>query len=112
MVSDGEVLTFFREKLSRPLNRKLQTVPLELETLLQDYAAADELPYVINDYCNKYGVDISSMDMRYYFPWENLPFAQRFFKGRNFKERVTAKRKPLTVKMFAESAKAGCWLYD
>ena len=112
MVSDADVLAFFREELSRPVNRKLRAVPLELETLLQDYAAADELPYVINDYCNKYGVDISAMDMRNYFPWENLPFSQRFFKGRSFKNMVTAKRKALTVKMFAESAKAGRWLYD
>ncbi|URQ61366.1 DUF1493 family protein [Pantoea alhagi] len=112
MVSDTEILAFFRGELSRQVNRKLQTVPLELETLLQDYAPADELPYVISDYSNKYGVDISALDMRNYFPWENLPFTTRVFKGRNFRASVIANRKPLTVKMFAESARAGRWLYD
>jgi len=83
-----------------------------METLLQDFAAVDELPYVINDYSIKYSVDVSAMDMRHYFPWENQPLSKRLFKGRKFREPAMATRKPLTVNMFAESARAGRRLYD
>ncbi|HBU0309811.1 TPA: DUF1493 family protein, partial [Klebsiella pneumoniae] len=45
-----------------------------------------------------------------YFPWENTPMLTRWFKVK--REDVEKTRKPLTIKMFAESAKAGKWLYD
>lgn len=111
MVNEKDVLIFFRDELSTPVNWKFQRSPLEMDTLLQEYAELDELPWAINDYRDRFGVDISNMDMRYYFPWEYMPFFKRLFSRRGFRDAIIATRKPLTVRMFAESAKAGRWLY-
>ncbi|EHA5008331.1 DUF1493 family protein, partial [Salmonella enterica] len=45
-----------------------------------------------------------------YFSWENTPMLTRWFKVK--RKDVERTRKPLTVKMFAESAEAGKWLFD
>jgi hypothetical protein len=109
MVTDEEVLAFFREELSTPVSWAGKVEHLDLDTPLQDYAEGDELPYAINDYDEKFGVDVSVIDMSIYFPWENLSIWERWFKYK--KTNVMKSRKPLTVRMFAESAKAGRWLY-
>ncbi|HGM6897099.1 DUF1493 family protein [Serratia marcescens] len=109
MVTDEEVLAFFRDELSTPTSWAGKVERLELDTPLQDYAEGDELPYAINDYDKKFGVDVSIIDMSIYYPWENLSFRERWFKYK--KADVNKTRKPLTVRMFAESAKAGRWLY-
>ncbi|AVJ17382.1 DUF1493 family protein [Serratia sp. JUb9] len=110
MVTEQEVLDFFRDELSVPLTWTMKMVPLELDTMLQDYAVGDEFFYAIEDYAEKFDVDVSSIDMRYYYPWENLSRWERWTKYQ--KADVEKTRKPLTVRMFAESAKAGRWLYD
>ncbi|QKJ86192.1 DUF1493 family protein [Paramixta manurensis] len=112
MVTDEEVLAFFRHELSLPVTWRGEKIHLEMDTLLQDYSSGDELPYAVEDYGDKFGVDISKIDMHYYFPWENTPFSKRMFKSRKCRDEIIATRKPLTVRMFAESAKAGHWLYD
>ncbi|MBJ2067199.1 DUF1493 family protein [Serratia odorifera] len=110
MVTTEEVLEFFRNELSTPVTWKGKVEHLQLDTLLQDYAERDEFPYAIEDYAEKFGVDVSVIDMTYYYPWENLSRWDRWFKCK--KSDVEKSRKPLTVRMFAESAKAGRWLYD
>ncbi|HFD3845969.1 TPA: DUF1493 family protein [Serratia marcescens] len=109
MVTDEEVLAFFRDELSTPVSWAGKVEHLELDTPLQDYAEGDELPYANNDYDKKFGVDVSIIDMSIYYPWENLSLRERWFKYK--KADVNKTRKPLTVRMFAESAKAGRWLY-
>lgn len=110
MVTEQDVLAFFHSELSVPLTWKLKAIPLELDTLLQDYAAGDEFFYAIADYAEKFGVDVSVIEMRHYSPWENLSRWERWTKYK--KADIEKSRKPLTVRMFAESAKAGRWLYD
>ncbi|MDK6877053.1 DUF1493 family protein, partial [Escherichia coli] len=43
-------------------------------------------------------------------PWESAPLLQRWFKLK--REEVETTRLPLIVRMFAESAEAGKWLYQ
>ncbi|MBU9821922.1 DUF1493 family protein, partial [Rahnella sp. BCC 1045] len=43
-----------------------------------------------------------------YYPWE----MEWFFRSWFTKKPLVQTKKPLTVKMFAESARAGKWLYD
>ncbi len=112
MVTDEEVLAFFRNELSTPLNWKFKTVPLELDTHLQDYSAPDELPYAIEDFGKKFGVDVSKIDMIRYCPIIKIPLLKRLIKGSEIREGIVSNRPPFTVRMFAESAKAGRWLYD
>lgn len=107
---EEQVLAFFRDELSLPLDDDFKPVTLEMDTVLQDYAEPDEFPYAIEKYDEAFGVDVSAINMAHYYPWENLPRLTRWFKAK--REEVEKTRKPLTVKMFAESAKAGRWLYD
>lgn len=112
MVTDEEVLAFFRNELSTPINWKLKTVSLELDTHLQDYATPDELPYAIEDFGKKFGVDVSRIDMSRYCPIIKIPLLKRLREGREVKEKTISGRPPFTVRMFAESARAGRWLYE
>ncbi|CNE22583.1 DUF1493 family protein [Yersinia intermedia] len=112
MVTDAEVLAFFSNELSVPLTWKFKEIPLDLDTPLQDYAGNDELIYAIEDYSNFFGVDISHIDFSRYFPLEVVPFIKRVIMSRKQKLSLISTRRPLTVRMFVESAKAGRWLYD
>ncbi len=112
MVTETEVLEFFREELSIPVSWKTGRIPLEMDTVLQDYAELDELPYAIDDYSEKFSVDISAMNIQAYYPSIDASLFSRLFKSRQINDEMKRLRKPLTIKMFAESAKAGKWLYD
>ena len=113
MVTDNEVLEFFRGELSIPVSwRTGNKEYLEMDTILQDYAEWDEFPYAIEEYGEKFGVDISVIDMSVYYPAVKAPLFTRMFKRQRIEEETKRIRKPLTVRMFTESAKAGKWLYD
>lgn len=112
MVTESDVLNFFRDELSVPVSWKTGRIPLEMDTVLQDYAELDELPYAIDDYSSKFGVDISLMNIEAYYPVVHKPLFKRLFKSHLIQDEINHLRKPLTVRMFAESAKAGRWLYD
>lgn len=62
---------------------------------------------VIDKYSKKCGIDVSGIDFSAYYPWEKQWFFPKWFPKKPIKQTV----KPLTVKMFAESARAGGWLY-
>ncbi|ASE44239.1 DUF1493 family protein [Citrobacter braakii] len=108
MVTDNEVLEFFRGELSLAVTFTFKPIPIELDTPLQGYAEWDELPYAIDDFGEKYNVDVSVIDFEAYYPWERESVYRKWFT----KEPIKQVSKPLTVRMFAESARAGRWLYD
>lgn len=112
MVTDNEVLEFFRKELSVPVTWKGKRKLLELDTVLQDYAELDELPYTIDDYAISFNVDISSMNIEVYYPVIHKPLLTRIFKRKDIENELLKIRKPLSVRMFSESAKSGRWLYD
>ncbi len=87
---------------------KLKEIPLGLDDVLQEYAEADDLVIAINKYDEHFKVDVSAMNLDNYYPW-NIPW---FFRKWFTKKPVVQTSKPLTVRMFAESAKAGRWLFD
>ncbi|AXF75580.1 DUF1493 family protein [Erwinia tracheiphila] len=112
MVAEAEVLEFFRYELSTPVSWKAGRIPLEMDTVLQDYAELDELPYAIDDYSDKFGIDISTLNIQAYYPVVQKSLFTRLFQRSLIQHEINQLRKPLTVRMFAESAKAGRWLYD
>lgn len=112
MVTENDVLEFFRNEISVPLTWKGKKIPLEMDTVLQDYAELDELPYAIEDYSSRFSVDISSMNIELYYPVVKKSFLTRLLNKSAIHDEIMQMRKPLTVRMFAESAKAGKWLYD
>jgi len=110
MVTDEEVLAFFREKSSLMTTWAMKPIPIEFDTVLQEYSPMDELPYTIDEFGTKFNVDLTNVSWSKYFPSETLSLFERWFHADKFE--VLQTRKPLTVRMFAESAKAGRWLYD
>ena len=67
---NNEVLEFFRGELSLAVTFTFKPIPIELDTPLQGYAEWDELPYAIDDFREKYNVDVSVIDFEAYYPWE------------------------------------------
>lgn len=104
-----DVLKLFREEIPGYLDDNWIEVPLEFDTDLYDYPR-DDFVDALEKFRKNFGIDLSDIDWTRYFPWENTPLLTRWFKVK--REEVEATRLPLTVRMFAESAKAGKWLYD
>ena len=104
-----EVLKLFRKEIPGYEDKEGKEILLEFDSDLF-HEPRDDLSDAIEEYQKAFSIDLSDVDWSCYFPWENTPLIQRWFKLK--REDVERTRKPLTVKMFAESAKAGKWLYD
>ncbi|KEA53413.1 hypothetical protein DT73_08625 [Mangrovibacter sp. MFB070] len=108
MVTEQEVLEFFREQLPVLGTFTGKLIPLQLDDILQEYSEADDLAFCMDKYSDKFNVDLSMMTYNVYYPWFKIWFFRKWFTSKPV-EQIS---KPLTVRMFAESAKAGKWLYD
>jgi hypothetical protein len=75
-----EVLTFFRDELSLMTTWKFEPIPIELDTILQDYSETDELPDAIEKFGEQFNIDLSSLNMTLYYPYETLPLLIRCLK--------------------------------
>ena len=109
MTIQDEVLAMFREEIPGYLDKHWKEIPLEFDSDLFD-SPGDDFEDAINKYQEIFKVGLSVVEWSCYFPWENTPLFTRWFKAK--KADVEKKRKPLTVRMFAESAAAGRWLYN
>ncbi|MBN6044161.1 DUF1493 family protein [Citrobacter sp. ku-bf4] len=109
MTITNDVLEMFRDEISSELDDDWKEIPLELDSDLFD-APGDDLHSALDRYEKEFNVDLSCVNWRSYFPWQNTPLLTRWFKAK--RADVEATRLPLTVRMFAESAEAGKWLYD
>ncbi|CAI1882301.1 DUF1493 family protein [Serratia ficaria] len=107
MVTDEDVLRFFRSEISALATLSFKTIPLELDTALQEYAEDDELAWAIEKYGEVFGVDVSGFNWDTFYPWRIEWFFRKWFTRTPLRQ----SKIPLTVRMFAESAKAGRWLY-
>ena len=105
----NQVLDLFKEEISTSLDKNWKEIPLELDYDLFD-APGDDLHEALDKFEKEFNVDLSKVRWSSYLPWENTPILTRWFKVKRVD--VERTRKPLTVKMFAESAEAGKWLYD
>ena len=103
------VLDMFNDEISRDLDDNGKEILLGLDSDLFE-APGDDLHDALNRYEREFNVDLSSVNWALYFPWQNTPLLIRWFKAK--REEVESTRLPLTVRMFAESAQAGKWLFD
>ena len=108
MVTENEVLMLFREELPVLGTLTGKMIPLQVDDVLQAYTEFDDLSIAIDKYSDKYKIDVELIDFSVYYPW----YTEWFFRKWFTKKPLEQTAKPLTVKMFAESAKAGYWLYD
>ncbi|EGT5711085.1 DUF1493 family protein [Cronobacter dublinensis subsp. dublinensis] len=108
MTGTDDVLAFFRKALPTLADLRFREIPLEHDDALQDYAEPDDLLAAINQYDQHFHIDMSAMNWDRYFPWKQPWFFRKCFT----RKPVVQTAKPLTVHMFAQSAKAGCWLFE
>ncbi|MGU3522593.1 DUF1493 family protein [Enterobacteriaceae bacterium C23F] len=107
-ISDA-VLKMFNDEISHDTDANGKDILLELDSDIFG-CPGDDLHYVLNKYEKEFNVDLSGVNWSLYYPWQNKPLLDRWFKLK--REEVELTRLPLTVRMFAESAEAGKWLYD
>jgi Protein of unknown function (DUF1493). len=108
MVTEQAVLLFFQNELPVLGTFTGKLIPLQLDDVLQEYAEDDDLIFSIDKYSVCFNVDISVMNYSAYYPWFRTWFFRKWFTSKP----IPQVSKPLTVRMFAESAKAGKWLYE
>ena len=108
MENEQDVLTFFRNELPVLGTFTGKLIPLQLDDILQDYTEDDDLAFCMDKFSIQFHVDITRMNYNAYYPWFRTWFFRKWFTNKPVKQIS----KPLTVRMFAESAKAGRWLYD
>ena len=108
MVTEEKVLNYFRWELPVVKSLLMKSIPLDADTILQEYAEAEDLALAIDKFSEEFDIDVSSLNIENYLPW-NIPW---FFRSWFTKKPVIQSKKPLTVRMFAESAKSGRWLYE
>ncbi|WP_380178058.1 DUF1493 family protein [Kalamiella sp. sgz302252] len=108
MVDEQEILELFRKKLPEQATLTFKSISLKMDDVLQEYCDSDDLIYAINEIVDCINIDASSLNLDNYFPWHSAWFFRKWFTNKP----VRQISKPLTVKMFVESAKAGRWLYD
>jgi hypothetical protein len=108
MVTDDEILSFFRKALPEQATLTFKRIPLQADDVLQDYCDSEDLIYVINEFFAQYSLNPADMHLDNYFPWKTAWFFRKWFT----KKPLTQTRRPLTVRMFAASARAGRWLYS
>lgn len=103
---DEDVLTFVR--------KELRCEELDIDSSLstgRHLTVREDVYELVDKYVEVFGVDCSAINWRRYFPILILPFLpNRILPTRLRSDRH--KPQPFTVKMLAESAKAGRWLYD
>ncbi len=107
MVTDEDVLMFFREQLPKVTTLWLKPVLLQPDDILQEFSEVEDLALAIDEYSTQFDIDVSKLNIEDYYPWEIPWFFRKWFTANPLKQ----SKKPLTVRMFAESAKAGRWLY-
>ncbi len=116
MVTDDietAVMEWYNETYnSKPLFAKTKPV-LTLDTSLSTgkYPWARETgDDIMNDYFARFSVDSTSFNFLSYWPYEK-GLVPNFLRPKSQKV-PDVEPKPLTIRMLAESAKAGKWLYD
>lgn len=110
MVTDEDVMTWYCERFNKPALFTRKTWPVTLDTSLTtgDYIWASETGAdIMNEYFKRFDVDPSGFDFYRYWPEETFILYALFTSGKDGDE-----PEPLTLRMLAESAKAGRWLYD
>ncbi len=79
VITDQEVLDFFRNELPVLGTFTGKLIPLELDDILQEYAEDDDLVYCMDKYSEQFNVDISLMNYGSYYPWFNTWFFRKWF---------------------------------
>ncbi|MNC03470.1 hypothetical protein D3C75_508780 [compost metagenome] len=110
MVSDKEIVEWYDSSFNKPGLFFKTKWPVSIDTSLStgDYVWASETGAdIMNSYFKTFNVDPANFDFYRYWPVESFIVYALFSSGADDDE-----PQPLTLRMLAESARAGKWLYD
>ncbi|WP_368544314.1 DUF1493 family protein [Enterobacter soli] len=110
MVTDEDVISWYSERFNKPALLTNRRWPATLDTSLStgDYVWASETGAdIMDEYFSRFNVDPAHFDFYRYWPEETFILYSLFTCGKDDDQ-----PQPLTLRMLAESAKAGKWLYD
>lgn len=110
MMTNEDVISWYCERFNKPALFTRKSWPVTLDTSLStgDYVWASETGAdIMREYFQRFDVDPANFDFYRYWPEETFILYSLFTSGKDDGE-----PEPLTLRMLAESAKAGKWLYD
>lgn len=110
MVTDEEVIAWYSERFNKPALFTRKRWPVTMDTSLStgDYVWASETGAdIMNAYFKRFDVEPAHFDFYRYWPEETFILCSLFTSGKDDDE-----PEPLTLRMLAESARAGVWLYQ
>jgi hypothetical protein len=109
-VTDDEVIRWYDERFNQPVLFSKKQIPVTIDTSLSTgrYPWASETGAdIMNEYFERFQVDHTDFDFYRYWPVEQFILYALCGCGEDDDE-----PEPLTIKMLAESARAGKWLYN
>ncbi|MEM6162406.1 DUF1493 family protein [Erwinia sp. P6884] len=109
MVTDNDVIAWYSERFNKPGLFSKKRWPVSLDTSLStgDHVWASETGAdIMNEYFDKFSVDPAGFDFYRYWPAETFFLYALLTCGKSEDD-----PEPLTLRMLAESAKVGVWLY-
>lgn len=109
MVTDSDIIAWYNERFNKPGLFSKKRWPATPDTSLSTGGhvwASETGADIMSEYFDKFGVDPAGFDFYRYWPAESFFLYALFTCGKNDDE-----PEPLTLRMLAESAKAGVWLY-
>ena len=110
MVGNEDVIEWYSKRFNKPVLFSKKQIPVTIETSLSTgrYVWASETgAEIMEEYFEKFGVDPAGFDFYKYWPAETFILFALCTSGADDDE-----PQPLTLRMLAESASAGKWLYD
>lgn len=110
MVTDDEVIEWYSDRFNKPVLFSKKHIPVTLDTSLSTgrYVWASEAgAEIMGEYFQRFNVDPDGFTFEKYWPEETFILFALCTCGGDDDE-----PQPLTLRMLAESARAGKWLYD
>lgn len=109
---ESQVVSYFEKELPIVTTFFLKKIPVTLDSILQDdlVVPVDEAYEIAYKFFDHFQIKHDQFDINNYYPWNAANFLRKALTQQPIKQKNGIK--PLTIKMFAESAKAGRWLYN
>ncbi len=108
-MTEDDVLTWYNKRFNKPglfINKRWLT-NLDISLSTGDYVWASETgAQIMSEYFERFNVDPADFDFEKYWPVETF-FLYALFTGGGDDDDP----EPLTLRMLAESARVGVWLY-
>lgn len=101
---DDEIREFVKKELPLITTLFLKVIEVMDDSTLQEIYEPDDIDEMLEKYFIRFDVERGAFSPGNYFPWKTHSFLSR--------KSANTEKKPLTIQMLIESAKAGRWLYE